>query len=205
MVSLPMLVRYAANKLEYSLTLSWKRFNVGQINAKQLNDSVWKNFFNGTLTFLYSTKGEEMAPVIAGQKGTLLVRSLPFPESTQVFVGDVVLLKDPEKHSNYIVRRLAAMEGHEMVSKDEQDTPFILEKDQCWVISDNEAMKPKEARDSRLFGPVPITSIEGRVIYSMRSAVDHGPVENSHYAMAQDTSLLAFELDVDEMSKRTKT
>lgn len=61
----------------------------------------------------------------------------------QVFVGDVVMLKDPEKPEDFLVRRLAAIEGYEMVSKDEKDEPFVLEKDQCWVIADNAALKPK--------------------------------------------------------------
>jgi hypothetical protein len=61
----------------------------------------------------------------------------------QVFVGDVVLLKDPEKSDDLIIRRLAALEGYEMVSNDEKDEPFVLEKDQCWVLADNQALKPK--------------------------------------------------------------
>jgi hypothetical protein len=61
----------------------------------------------------------------------------------QVFVGDVVLLKDPEKSDDLIVRRLAALEGYEMASTDEKDEPFVLEKDQCWVLADNQALKPK--------------------------------------------------------------
>lgn len=63
----------------------------------------------------------------------------------QVFIGDVVLMKDPEKPNDRIVRRLAAVEGYEMASKEEQDEPFILEKDQCWVLADNESLKPKVA------------------------------------------------------------
>ncbi|KAH0469500.1 hypothetical protein IEQ34_001058 [Dendrobium chrysotoxum] len=123
----------------------------------------------------------------------------------QVFIGDVVVMKDPEKPSDCIVRRLAAVEGYEMASKNEKDEPFILEKDQCWVLSDDESLKPKEARDSRLFGPLPMSDILGRVIYAMRSAVDHGPVQNSHLAMGKDTSVLSVELDVDEMAKNLKT
>ncbi|XP_072966527.1 mitochondrial ATP-independent inner membrane protease subunit 2-like [Typha angustifolia] len=204
MVSLSTWVRYAANKFEYSLSLSWKKYNVGQINARELSDAIWKNFFQGKLTFLHWTKGEEMSPTVAGNCGTLLVRKLPSPTPTQVFVGDVVLLKDPERSDDFIVRRLAAIEGYEMVSTDEKDEPFVLEKDQCWVLSDNGSLKTKEARDSRLFGPVPMTDILGRVIYALQSAVDHGPVENSHLAMNQDSSVLAVELDVEEMAKNSK-
>ncbi|XP_038971226.1 uncharacterized protein LOC120104375 [Phoenix dactylifera] len=205
MVSLSTWVRYAATKFEYSVVLSWKKYNVGQIKGRELSDAIWKIFFQGKLTFLHWNKGEEMTPTITGDGGTLLVRKLPFPAPTQVFVGDVVLLKDPEKPDDYLVRRLAAIEGYEMLSTDEKDTPFILEKDQCWVLSDNESVKPKEARDSRLFGPVPMTDVVGRVVYALRSAVDHAPVQNSHLAMNQDSSVLAVELDVDEMVKGTKT
>jgi len=203
MVSLSTWVRYAAIKLDYSLSLGLKKYNVGQINARELSDAIVKNFMQGRLTFTYWTKGEEMSPTIS-DGGTLLVRKLPAPTSTQVFVGDVVLVKDPE-NSNVIVRRLAATEGYEMVSSNEKEEPFVLDKDQCWVLSDNTSLKPKEARDSRLFGPVPMTDIIGRVIYALRSAVDHGPVENSHSAINHDRDVLAVELDVNQMAKNSKS
>jgi hypothetical protein len=61
----------------------------------------------------------------------------------ELFVGDIVLLKDPEKSDDLIVRRLAAVEGYEIVSTDEKDEPFVLDKDQCWVVADNQALKAK--------------------------------------------------------------
>lgn len=63
--------------------------------------------------------------------------------SRRVFVGDVVVLKDPGKPQNYLVRRLAATEGYEMVSTDEKDEPFVLDKDECWVLADNKMLKPR--------------------------------------------------------------
>ncbi|CAL5427411.1 unnamed protein product [Camellia sinensis] len=212
MVSLSNWFRYLANKLEYSACLSLKRFEGGQITEREVVDIVWKNLFQGKLTFLHWNKGEEMVPTIAAQGGTLLVRKIPEAEPTivgaldvlSVFVGDMVVLKDPQKTDNYLVRRLAAIEGYEMVSTNEKDVPFVLEKDQCWVLSDNENLKPKEANDSRRFGPLPMTDIVGRVIYSLRTAVDHGPVKNSHLSMRRDSSVLAVELDVDEMTKNHK-
>jgi hypothetical protein len=144
MVSLSTWFRYAAHKFEYSISLTWKKYNVGQINSTELTDAIWKNFFQGKLTFMHWTKGgESMAPIVSPTGGTLLVRKLANLSSTQVFVGDVVLLKDPEKSDDLIIRRLAALEGYEMVSSDEKDEPFVLEKDQCWVLADNQALKPK--------------------------------------------------------------
>lgn len=146
-----------------------------------------------------------MAPTIGSQGGTLLVRKIPVPDPTRVFVGDVLVLKDPEKRDDLLVRRLAAVEGYEMVSKDEKEEPFVLEKDECWVLSDNEALKPKEAKDSRTFGPVHMSDIIGRVIYCLRTTVDHGPVQNSQLSMQKDSSVLEVELDVDEMTKNHKS
>ncbi|MED6190357.1 hypothetical protein PIB30_105067 [Stylosanthes scabra] len=91
-----------------------------------------------------------------------------------------------------------------MVSTDEKDEPFVLDKDQCWVKADNEKLKAKEAYDSRTFGPVQMTDIVGRVIYCLRSAVDHGRVQNSQSSMQQDLPVLEVELDVDEMAKNHK-
>jgi hypothetical protein len=58
-----------------------QRYNVGQINAKQLSNAIWKSFFQGRLTFAHWKKGEEMSPTIS-DGGTVLIRNLPFPTPT---------------------------------------------------------------------------------------------------------------------------
>ncbi|XP_021768791.1 mitochondrial inner membrane protease subunit 2-like isoform X2 [Chenopodium quinoa] len=205
MVSVSTWCRYIAHKLEYSMAVSWKNYKGGRITEGQIGDTVWKNLFQGKVTFLHWNKGEEMAPTIASEGGTLLVRKIPVPGPSRVFIGDVVVLKDPESPKDYLVRRLAATEGYEMVSKDEKEEPFILDKDECWVLADNEALKPKEAKDSRTFGPVHMSDIIGRVIYCLRNAVDHGPVRNSEFSVKKDLPVLEVELDVEEMAKNHKT
>lgn len=207
MASLSTWLRYIAHKIEYSISLSSKNYQIGQITDKQVNENVWKNVFQGKLTYVHFNKGEEMSPTLSGQGGSLLVRRLPTADPRKVFVGDVVALKDPQNPDNCIVRRLAAVEGDEMVSTDEKDEPFVLENDQCWVVSDNESLSPKvlEAADSRIFGPVPMSDILGRVIYCLRSSVDHGPIKNSETAMQRDSPVLAVELDIDELARSPKT
>lgn len=204
MVSLGTWCRYVAHKFVYSLSISWKSYKIGQISETQVGDTVWKNLFQGKLTYLHWNKGEQMAPVITGEGGVILVRKLPAVDPVNVFVGDVVVMKDPEKPDDHLVRRLAAIEGYEMVSTDEKDEPFILDKDQCWVLADNESIKAKEARDSRTLGPLPMTDIVGRVIYSLRTPVDHGPVPNSRPGMHHDSPILAVELDVAEMARSAR-
>lgn len=60
-----------------------------------------------------------------------------------VFVGDVVMLKDPQNPEKELVRRVAALEGEEMVSTNEEDEPFQLGPGTCWVLCDNESISPK--------------------------------------------------------------
>lgn len=54
----------------------------GQITDREVGDAVWKNLFQGKLTYLHWTKGEEMTPTVGGQGGTLLVRKLPAVDPT---------------------------------------------------------------------------------------------------------------------------
>lgn len=56
-------------------------------------------------------------------------------------VGDVVLLKNPLESDKLIVRRLAALGGQEMASTDKKDEPFVIDFDECWVLSDNKRLK----------------------------------------------------------------
>ena len=52
-----------------------QNYRGGQITDRQVGDAIWKNLFQGRLTYLHWNKGEEMTPTIGG--GTLLVRKLP--------------------------------------------------------------------------------------------------------------------------------
>ena len=63
----------------FILMQSYKR---GQITDREVGDAVWKNMFQGKLTYLHWNTGAEMVPTIAGQGGTLLVRKLPAADPT---------------------------------------------------------------------------------------------------------------------------
>ena len=73
---------------------------------------------------------------------------------------------------------------------------------QCWVLADNEAMRPPDVIDSRTFGPLPMENILGRIIYQSQSAVEHGRVQNSEDAAEEDVAVLAAELDVETFVSR---
>lgn len=188
-----------------SLSTSLQSYKRGQISGKEFQRRMWKDIFEERLTIFRTMKGEEMEPTFSALGETLLIRKLPSPCSRSVFVGDVVLFKDPLDPDQERVRRVAAIEGDQMVSTDADDLPFELEEGSCWVVCDNGSIKPTMCGDSRTFGPLPMENIIGRAIYASRSPVDHGNVTNSEEAMRQDSPVLAVELDVKELSQNAKT
>lgn len=192
-------LRYLALKARDSLSINFGIYDGGQISTKELLSRLWKDISEERMTMVRCVEGEEMEPTFATRE-RLLVRKIPFPSNGSLFVGDAVLLKDPSDSSVERVSRIAAVEGDEMVSINENDKPFELEKGECWVLCDNDTMKPKEGQDSRSFGPLSMQNILGRVLYGVRSSSDHGQVRNSAMAMYADSPVLAVELDLEELS-----
>ncbi|XP_042015909.1 uncharacterized protein LOC121763879 [Salvia splendens] len=205
MVGISTLLRYFETELDYSISVARMAYlQQGQIVDKQILDIIWRTFSYGRLTFLHWNKGKEMEPNNWDSWWNSSCSENSRPDPMSVHVGDVVVMKDPKNSAKFLIRRLAAIEGDEMASKDAVDEPFVLEEDQCWVLADNDKLKPKQAYDSRIFGPVTMTSIVGRAIYCVRNDVDHGPVKNSEYSTTKDSPVLEFELDVDEILKNRK-
>lgn len=58
---------------------SYKR---GLISDAEVGDAIWKNLFQGRLTYMHWNKGEEMVPTLGVQGGTLLVRRIPAADPT---------------------------------------------------------------------------------------------------------------------------
>jgi hypothetical protein len=127
-------------------------------------------------------------------KDTLVIRRLnPSPQTflNRVHVNDVVVIQDPNDERRKYVRRIAAMEGTQMVSESPGDKPIRIPEDHCWVLRDN--LNAASAPDSSFFGPLSLKNILGRVMYAIRTATDHGRVTNSPYGMASDAIVLAQE------------
>jgi hypothetical protein len=60
-------------------------------------------------------------------------------------------------------------------------------------------------RDSRAFGFVPLSSVLGRVVYSVRSAGEHGPVANSPSSASGDAAVAEAEVDVDALARLVRS
>uniref|UniRef100_A0A7C8YWX7 Peptidase S26 domain-containing protein n=1 Tax=Opuntia streptacantha TaxID=393608 RepID=A0A7C8YWX7_OPUST len=196
--------QYLRQKAAYSCVLAHQKYGRPEFEPMEYWITAMKHVFQDTMTYLFQSKGLEMSPNISAEE-TLVVRKLPGTDGgsrrrhDQINVGDVIIMKDPYVSDNHMVRRLAALEGDEMVSTQEEDESFVLEDGQCWVLSDNKSLKPKESKDSRSFGPISVTDIVGRVIYRYRSPRDHGFMVNSKVSMSRDMPVLYAELDMKEL------
>ena len=89
----------------------------------------------------------------------LVVRNIPRPSPRSVLVGDVVAFNSPLALGSSpvvtMVRRVAAMEGDEMVAvsgnsrggeaaTEGEEDAFAVPKGHCWVLADNENLKPPQ-------------------------------------------------------------
>jgi len=139
----------------------------------------FKEAYNQQLTTVMYMAGTAMAPALnkAGLEDRdalekLVVRAIPRPSARVVRVGDVVAFNSPltlgvssDTNEFVMVRRVAAMEGDEMVAstgstpataeesssgQQQQEQQQELEglgqvpEGHCWVLADNENLKPPE-------------------------------------------------------------
>lgn len=157
--------------------------------------------FEKPLSHVLPLTGRAMAPALnaaathdAEARDRLVIRRIGGKTQTflnRVYVDDVVVVRDPRDARRKYVRRVAGLAGDELVSDREGEKPFKVPGDHCWVVRDNEAAD--KSPDSRMFGPLSLENILGRVMYAIRSATDHGRVSSSPYAMASDAIVLAHE------------
>mmetsp|Transcript_25701 Transcript_25701/g.48755 ORF Transcript_25701/g.48755 Transcript_25701/m.48755 type:complete len:211 (+) Transcript_25701:221-853(+) len=201
-------MRYVGAKLLEASRTTAKAVAANNVSLADVVD-FFKKEYEAPVTEVMYMQGNSMAPTFnaKAEPGTigekLLLRKFKNPCAKTVFVGDVVALQDPDS-DRVLIRRVAAEEEQEMVSSNPEDKAFYLEQGHCWVLADNETLQPNEAVDSRTLGPVKYSDLVGRVMYSSRSEVDHGSVENSEEAMELDAPVLECEFDPDTFCRPEK-
>ncbi|KAJ6953043.1 hypothetical protein NC652_004892 [Populus alba x Populus x berolinensis] len=135
--------------------------------------------------------------------------------------------KDPEKSDDFLVRRLAAIEGMKWCLLRKKMTHLFLTRINVGLHLNNLWLEQKlvdlvllhyfslfvclffhwyhrKPMTVEHLVQLSMSNIVGRVIYCLQTAVDHGPVQNSHFSMRKDSPVLEVELDVDEMAKNHK-
>jgi inner membrane protease subunit 1 len=136
--------------------------------------------------YFYTSKeayGVSMVPTMNSVGDSLIISKL-YRRGRYIEVGDVVSFKHPIDGSIESVKRVLGMPG-DFVLRDTPDTSGMMiqvPEGHCWVIGDN----LKYSRDSRMFGPLPLALIKGKVISTFSS---------SHWPQSIDRGIQAAELD----------
>lgn len=81
----------------------------------------------------------------------LLARNIPNPSVNTIFPGDLVVCENPWESGKLLVRRV----------KNVSQVGASSDSTVVWVASET----PNGGIDSRVFGPLPVSSILGRAIY----------------------------------------
>lgn len=98
----------------------------------------------------------------------------------KVSPGDIVLLRSPESPRKVMVKRLLGLESHSVtfvvdpMNSDRCDT-IVVPKGHVWVEGDN----IYNSRDSRQFGPVPYSLLEGKVFCKIWPPKEFGSLMKS--------------------------
>lgn len=108
--------------------------------------------------------GISMLPTIASSGDWLLI-SKYYRRGRELGVGDVVSYKIPTRQGEYAVKRIIGMPGDFVLAETPGAEGSIgkiiqLPEGHCWVVGDNLAW----SRDSRMFGPLPLALVTGKVI-----------------------------------------
>jgi len=96
----------------------------------------------------FEVVGASMSPALGPGDRLVVVRARARP-------GDIAVLPDPRAPARLVVKRVVAVEGGKVT-----------------VGGDN----PAASTDSRVFGPVPATSVRGRAVYRYHPAARRGRI-----------------------------
>ena len=127
---------------------------------KSINNATNVNECLHTLEYS-KEKFEDKNPTFAARDNLTNPDLGYFTRSFEPQRGDVVLVVDPKNSNNYLIKRIIGLEGDTIVPlgfNQVEREPLKLKKDQVWVESD----AGYGYRDSNIFGPVHIKSIQGR-------------------------------------------
>ena len=95
-----------------------------------------------------------------------------------IHVGDVVSYKHPLVEDAGAIKRVVGMPGDFVATGEKlggEDAMIQVPAGHCWLLGDNLT----ESRDSRVYGPVPLALIVGKVIARVWPLGEIGWVENS--------------------------
>ncbi|OCK85687.1 LexA/Signal peptidase [Lepidopterella palustris CBS 459.81] len=150
--------------------LSRARSSIFPLISLTLSTILLGHVFSEYFYTLRSTFGISMSPTIRPY-GDLCLISRHYRRGRGITVGDIVSFKHPTLPYECAVKRVVGMPGDfvlvgtpgtEQVEGGDGRAGWMVQvpDGHCWVAGDNQEF----SRDSRIFGPLPLALIKGKVI-----------------------------------------
>ncbi|TID18216.1 putative mitochondrial inner membrane protease subunit protein [Venturia nashicola] len=137
---------------------------------------VFGHLFITHVLDMQGTLGFSMLPTIYFEGDWVLINKL-YRRGKGVQVGDLVEAKDPLRADGRVLKRIIGMPGDFVVAHTAETDGMMLQVPQghCFLAGDNQL----GSRDSRLYGPVPLALITGKVSYKIAPFRRIEPLENT--------------------------
>jgi len=122
--------------------------------------------------------GPSMLPTF-NVSGDVVVMEHITPYRGRLCQGDVIVARSPTDHTQTVCKRILAMEGDTILVQEgrhlAEGNSVTIPKGHVWLAGDNTA----NSTDSRMYGPVPLVLVKGRVIYKVWPPRCIGPIPNT--------------------------
>ena len=156
-----------------------------------LSDDEWRAWLNQQIQFglISPGKGPSMYPTFTGDREFVFIPHFSYSENICLRVGDVVSFRNPnaadeawarkQTQRRDLIKRIAGFEGYcgymDTGWRGVPASKVIVPRGHCWTLGDNRSV----SRDSRRFGPVPLTYLLGKVTWRLGpegfNFIDHDP------------------------------
>ncbi len=112
--------------------------------------SLFVFFFFG----IYTVEGRSMMPNLLPGRNVIILKHFP---ADSIHPGDIIVYKSPADGS-LVIKRCAGTGGEQIMNGDQ---PVLVPPRTIFALGDN----PDKSRDSRHYGTVPVSAIQGKVIF----------------------------------------
>jgi len=127
--------------------------------------ALFSLLFHITVSYFYEiswTWGISMLPTLSADGAAVLI-SKYYRRGRGVEIGDLVSYAHPLKPGYQAIKRVVGLEG-DFVARDSphkgSGAMIQIPRGHCYVVGDN----LEHSRDSRMFGPLPLNLIKGKVV-----------------------------------------
>ncbi|KAK4690815.1 hypothetical protein P7C71_g6058, partial [Lecanoromycetidae sp. Uapishka_2] len=120
------------------------------------------------------TEGPSMVPTMSVRDDWYYI-SKSYRRGRDIKVGDVINFKHPMAEGVEAIKRVLGMPGDFVCTGERGRKMIQVPEGHCWLLGDNLT----ESRDSRIYGPIPLALVKGKIVARVWPLSEVGWVKNA--------------------------